>query len=107
MTGGNDGRFPDDSAVLVRYPDAPQAQQVTGPEARAEREAWPWLSGTVEEQCGPDEWLVTVEDRRVAELADGSPALDGTPDEDLFFPQCFRDSSEIRPNLQADREAGA
>jgi hypothetical protein len=83
----NDGRFPDDSAVEARYP---LGRSFTG------REAWPWLAATVEQQCGPDEWLVTIEDRRVAELGDGSPAPEGTPDEDLLFPQCYRDASELR-----------
>lgn len=54
------------------------------------------LEATIEQQCGPDEWLVTVEDRRLTELDDGSPAPDGTPDEDLLFHRCFRDASEIR-----------
>ena len=77
------------SAVLVRYP-------VDGRQSASGREAWPWLAGTVEQQCGPDEWLVTIEDRRVAELEDGSPAPEGTPDDDLLFPQCYQDSSELR-----------
>jgi hypothetical protein len=100
---GNDGRFPDDSAVEVRFPLHPGPLRLPGrPEeeylavVRAERETWPWLLATVEQQCGPDEWLVTVEDRRVAELDDGSPAPEGTPDEGLLFPQAYRDSSEIR-----------
>ena len=50
----------------------------------------------MEQQCGPDEWLVTIEDRRVAELEDGTPAPAGTPDEQLLFPMCFRDASELR-----------
>jgi hypothetical protein len=37
-----------------------------------------------------------VEARELAVLDDRSPAPDGTADEDLFFPCCFRDSSEIR-----------
>jgi hypothetical protein len=49
----------------------------------------------VEQQCGPDEWLVIIEDRRVAELEDGTPAPAGTSDEDLL-PMCFRDSGELR-----------
>ena len=48
------------------------------------------------EQCGPDEWLVCVEDRGVAVLRDGSPAPRGTASRNLYYPMCFRDSSEIR-----------
>jgi hypothetical protein len=99
----NDGRFPDESEVLVRYPLHPGPKRLPGQSdeehlatLRADRENWPWLVGTIEQQCGPGEWLVTIEDRRLAELEDGSPAPDGTPGEDLLFPQCFRDSSEIR-----------
>jgi hypothetical protein len=85
----NDGRFSDGSAVLVRYPR-------NGPQSAVERAQWPWLPATVEQQCGPGEWLVTIEARRMAVLEDGSPAPDGTPDGDLFWPQCCRDSSKIR-----------
>jgi hypothetical protein len=97
MTDDNDGRFPDESEVLVRYP-------LGGHGAAEDRDAWPWLPGAIEAQCGPDEWLVTIEDRRLAELEDGSLAPEGAPDEDLLFPQCFRDGSEIRtaaPGLEA------
>ena len=48
------------------------------------------------EQCGPDEWRVCVEDRGVAVLRDGSPAPRGTASRNLYYPMCFRDSSEIR-----------
>ena len=79
--------YPDDSPVQVRFPlDDGQP-----------REQWPWLPGIVLEQCGPDEWHVCVEAREVATLDDGSPAPDGIPDVDVFFPCCFRDSSELRP----------
>lgn len=91
----NDGRFPDESPVLVRYP-------LDGPRSVSDRAEWPWLPGTIEQQCGPDEWLVTIEDRRLAELDDGSPAPEGTPDEDLLFPQCYRDSSELRPTPELE-----
>jgi hypothetical protein len=85
----NDGRFPDESDVLVRYPGL-------GMTADHARDTWPWLPGVIENQCGPDEWLVTVYDRGLAMLEDGSPAPDGTPGEDMFYPQCFRDSSELK-----------
>jgi hypothetical protein len=113
LTGENDGRFPDESEVLVRYPVHPgpdrrpgQSQAEHLAAMQAERETWPWLPGTVEQQCGPDEWLVTIEDRRLALLEDGRPAPTGTADEDLLFPQCFRGSSELRPSPQARTEAG-
>jgi hypothetical protein len=95
MMHENDGRFPDESPVLVRYP-------LDGPRSINDRAEWPWLPGTIEQQCGPDEWLVTIEDRRLAELDDGSPAPEGTPDEDLLFPQCYRDSSELRPTPELE-----
>ncbi len=110
MTYDNDGRFPDESAVLVRYPLTPGPEQKPGQSdaeqlavRAAERKTWPWLLGTVEQQCGPDEWLITIEDRRVAEVGDGSPAPEGTPDDDLLFPQCYRDASELQaaPDLEA------
>jgi hypothetical protein len=92
----NDGRFPDDSAVEVRYP-------ATRDEDRAEvRETWPWLPGSVAGQCGPDEWHIIVEVRALALLEDGSPAPEDTPDDDLWFPGCFRDSSEIRKRGSGD-----
>jgi hypothetical protein len=66
VTYDNDGRFPDAAAVQTRYPD-------TRRRSGSDRDAWPWLDATVQHQCGPDEWLVTIEDRRVAELEDGTP----------------------------------
>ncbi len=96
----NDGRYPDDSGVQVRFPLPASPQEG--------REQWPWLPGTVEQQCDPDEWLITIEDRSVATQQGGSPARDGTPDEDLWFPGCYRDSSEIRqPEAGVQREAEA
>lgn len=86
MTEQNDGRFPDESDVLVRYP-AP---------GMTDCETWPWMAGVVEEQCGPNEWLVTVYAREVAMLEDNSLAPEGTPEDDMFHPQCFRDSSELK-----------
>lgn len=92
--------FPDESGVMVRYP-AP------GMTAATPREAWPWMPGVIESRGGPDEWLVTVYAREVAQLEDGTPAPDGTPGEDLWFPQCFRGSSELRPAPQPETEAEA
>ncbi len=92
----NDGRFPDDSPVEVRYPRTRQ-------EEHGDRAAWPWLPGSIVEQCGPDEWRVCVEDRGVAVLRDGRPARRNTASRNLYYPMCFRyypmcfrDSSEIR-----------
>ena len=86
----NDGRFPDDSLVEIRYPRSKQ-------EEHGDRSAWPWLPGSIVEQCGPDEWYVCVEVRELAVLADGRRAARGTASRNLYYPCCFRDSSEIRP----------
>ena len=43
----NDGRFPDESPVEVRYPRSKREEQ-------GDREQWPWLPGTIVEQCGPE-----------------------------------------------------
>ena len=51
---------------------------------------------SIVEQCGPDEWRVCVEDRDVAVLRDGRPAPRNTASRNLYYPMCFRDSSEIR-----------
>ena len=55
----NDGKFPDESPVEVRYPRSQQ-------EEHGDRERWPWLPGTIVEQCGPDEWYVCIEVRELA-----------------------------------------
>jgi hypothetical protein len=90
MEEANDGRFPDDSPVEVRYPRSRQEDQ-------DDRSAWPWLPGSILKQCGPNEWHVCLEVRDLATLRDGRPAPDGTALGDLYYPCCFRDSSEIRP----------
>jgi len=41
----NDGRFPDESPVEVRYARSKQKQQ-------GDRQQWPWLPGAIVEQCG-------------------------------------------------------
>ena len=89
MDEHNDGRFPDDSPVLVRY-------LLSRQEERGDRSTWPWLPGSILSQCGPDGWYVCVEVRELAMLGNGSPAPVGTAHEDLFYPCCFRDASEIR-----------
>ena len=87
----NDGRFPDGSPVLVRYPadDEPYPRLVGSLDAR---KTWPWLRGRIAGQRGPDDWHVIVEEPSLAELADGSRAPEGTPAEELRFPDCFRSS---------------
>jgi hypothetical protein len=74
VTYDSDGRFPDGAAVQARYPD-------TGGSYGSDHDAWPGLDAIVEHQCGRDDWLVTIEDRRVAELEDGAPAPAGAPDD--------------------------
>lgn len=94
MRHQNDGRFPDDSAVLVRYP-------LGGPPVRQrsrDRAVAAWHGGAA---VRPNEWLVTFEDRRLTELEDGTLAPESTPDEDLLFPRCYRDSSELQPMPEA------
>ena len=81
--------FEPGTAVEVLYPRSKA-------EEHGDRAAWHWLPGCIEEICGPDEWLVCVTSRQVATEEDGTPALPGTPDDDLYFPMCFRDASEIR-----------
>jgi hypothetical protein len=74
----------------VRYPRSKQEEQ-------GHRSAWPWLPGSILEQCGPDEWYVCVEVRELAVLRDGRRAPRGTASRNLYYPCCFRDGSEIRP----------
>ena len=81
--------FADDTPVMVRYPRTPE--QLWG-----DRAEWPWLLGTILEQCGPDEWQVCVEDMSVAVRKDGSKPTPRTPTNRLYYPLCFRDGSEIR-----------
>ena len=75
----NDGRFPDESPVEVRYPRSKQEEQ-------GDRERWPWLPGTIVEQCGPDEWYVCIEVRELAVLRDGRRAPRGTASRNLYYP---------------------
>jgi hypothetical protein len=84
----NDGRFPDESPVQVRYPRSKQEEQ----DDRKQ-----WLPGTIVEQCGPDEWYVCIEVRELAVLRDGRRAPRGTAGRNLYYPCCYRDGSEIRP----------
>ena len=108
-TRGRRMSFPDDSPVEVRYPvDGTPTKTSAGTTvyiSDVPRESWPWLPGVIEQQCGPDEWQVTVLARELAELEDGTRAPEGTPDEQLYYPSCFRDASELRPQA-TEPEAG-
>ena len=79
----------EEMAVEVRFPRTPEQE-------RDDRANWPWLPGTILEQCGPDEWRVCVEDISVAVREDGSKPTPRTPQHNLYYPLCFRDSSEIK-----------
>ena len=83
------GKLADDMAVMVKFPRTKQEEQ-------GDRAAWPWLPGTILQQVGPDEWQVCVEDMAVAVRQDGSRPTPRTPKNKLFYPLCFRDSSEIK-----------
>ncbi|MGH3191400.1 MAG: hypothetical protein ACRDOU_26300 [Streptosporangiaceae bacterium] len=96
----NDGRFAEEGPVEVRYPRSKQ-------EERGDRSRWPWLPGTIVEQGGPDKWYVCVVACELAVLEDGRSAPDGTASDDLFFPCCFRDSSEIRPRITSGSPASS
>jgi hypothetical protein len=99
ITVSNDtpGAWHEDDSVEVRFP-LPGSEQ-------SDRTSWPWLPGTVLAVCGPDEWQVCVEVRELATLEDGRPSRRDTPDHKLFYPVCFRDSSEIRsPAMASQRE---
>jgi hypothetical protein len=85
----NDGRFPDDSLVEVRFPRSRQ-------EEHGDREQWPWLPGEIVRQCGPDEWLICVTDHEVARLRNGRRAPRGTSPLKLYYLHCYRDASQIR-----------
>jgi hypothetical protein len=82
-------RYPEGTAVLVRYP-APAMTRLTL------HESWPWLPSVIEEECGPDEWLVCVTAQETRILLHGTPAPAGADDADVFYPCCFRDASELR-----------
>ncbi len=85
----SDGMLADETPVFVRYPR-------TSDEERGDRAAWPWLPGTIVQQCGPDEWQIVVEDMAMAVRQDGSKPTPRTPKNRLYFPLCFRDASEIK-----------
>jgi hypothetical protein len=114
MYAQNDGTWGDGRAVEVRFPitdtELPEglSQEEQLERMKADRERWPWLGGEIKGQRGPDEWEVVVYDERLAQLEDGSPAPPGTPPEDLRYPTCYRDGSEIRePQREAEPSAEA
>jgi hypothetical protein len=83
--------FREDSRVEVRYP-------LNNEQKDADRDGWPWLSGWVVPECGPDEWEICVQAPELAIQHEG----------EAWYPVCFRDSSEIRlPEAQADLERPA
>jgi len=89
----NDGRYPDESDVLVLYPAA-------GADDR-DRSTWSWHRGDVLGQCGPDEWHVVVYRRDECTLADGiTPARPDTPDHERYYPTAWRSAGELRRVLE-------
>ena len=91
MTYASSGNpYPDEMAVLVRYP-RDKAEEKAG------RESWPWLPGTIVQRCGPDEWEVCVDAREVAMPGDGTRPPEDVPGDQVLYPCCFRDASELRP----------
>jgi hypothetical protein len=79
--------YPDDSPVLVWYPPAGADDH--------DRSTWAWLPGSVLSRCASDEWHVVIE---VPALAEPDPSVpNGDAPEDLLYPACFRDASELRP----------
>jgi hypothetical protein len=82
----NAPRFPEGLTVLVWYPPRSADER--------DRSTWAWLPGSVVSQCGLDEWCILVE---AAEWAERDPNLpDENAPENLLYPPCFRDASEIR-----------
>jgi hypothetical protein len=82
----NQSEFSDEAPVLVWYP-SPGADD-------HDRRTWAWLPGSILSQCGPDEWHVVIE---VPTLAEPGPSVpNGDAPENLLYPACFRDASELR-----------
>jgi hypothetical protein len=117
MAENNDGRALADTniskivavdAVAVRAWDEDDPVEVWYPlpgDDEHDRSSWSWLPGTIIAVCGPDEWQVCVEVRELATLENGRPPHRNTPDHKLFYPLCFRDSSEIRARTDPDERA--
>ncbi len=81
--------YPAGADVEVRFP-------LTQAQTDGDRSAWPWVPGWISEVCGPDEWQVCVQDPTLAVMEDGQVPPTGTPEQELLFPCCYRDASEIR-----------
>jgi hypothetical protein len=95
----NDGKFPNNSPVEVRFPRSKEQEQ-------GDRSAWPWLPGSILEQCGPDEWYVCVEVRDLDVLCDGRWAPRRTASRNLYYACCYRDGSGIHPRRSRCRRTG-
>jgi hypothetical protein len=76
----NDGRYPDDSIVEVRFP-------LTQAQSEGPRELCPWVRGTVIGQGDRNEWHVVM---------DGEESLGEEENGEIYYPACFRGLTEIR-----------
>ena len=92
------GRYPEGSWVETPYP-------LTEEQAHGPRDSWPWLPGWVSEVCGPDEWLITVQVPELAVLEDGTPAPEGTPEEEAFFRAASGTPRRSVPRQEPEPEA--
>ena len=86
---GNDGRFPDESPVEVRYPRSKQEEQ-------GDRERWPWLPASIVDSAARTNGTCVSRSASWPCCAMAC-ARRGTASRNLCYPCCFRDSSEIRP----------
>jgi hypothetical protein len=82
----NDGRYADESKVLVRWPVDPNVPQ----------SQWPWVKGLVTAQVDNDEWEIALYDERCVETED-----DGA----TSWPSCYRSACELEKPAYAHREA--
>ena len=94
--------------VEVRYP-------LTGEQEHGDRAAWPWLSGWVVSQCGPDEWeiwsrlpnwLWSTRARRCSRCASGippscAPARNRRPGHERVAPRPGSDREPQEPSAVA------
>lgn len=96
----NDGTWPDETEVEVRFP-------TSDGQARSD---WPWLPGTVLGQCGPGEWHVLIDDYTFATHTPPASNADkmmrcGITDDEgrvlCWLPMVFRNASEIRTPTNA------
>ena len=81
--------FAEDMAVTVKFPR-------TKEEERGDRAAWPWLPGTIVQQCGPDEWQVCRRGHGRGRAQGRQPAHPPHAGEQAVLPAGFRDASEIK-----------